>query len=170
MSNGSDAIEEFRNRNFDLVLLDEMMPGLTGLETLQQLKEISPDVPVVMVTKSEEENIMDQAIGSQIADYLIKPVNPNQILLSLKKNIHRREIVTEVAQTGYQQDFRQIAMQIEDCQTWNDWVELYRRLVRWELELTGMGSNMAEMLQMQKDDANNAFARYIKKNYVQWVE
>ncbi|MDY4890301.1 MAG: bifunctional response regulator/alkaline phosphatase family protein [Prevotella sp.] len=170
VSNGSDAIEEFRNRNFDLVLLDEMMPGLTGLETLQQLKEISPDVPVVMVTKSEEENIMDQAIGSQIADYLIKPVNPNQILLSLKKNIHRREIVTEVAQTGYQQDFRQIAMQIEDCQTWNDWVELYRRLVRWELELTGMGSNMAEMLQMQKDDANNAFARYIKKNYVQWVE
>ena len=108
VSNGTDALDKCRQRTFDLVLLDEMMPGISGLETLQRLKEISPATPVVMVTKSEEENIMDQAIGSKIADYLIKPVNPNQILLTLKKNIHRKEIVTEVTQSGYQQDFQQI--------------------------------------------------------------
>ena len=110
VTNGTDAIDQFAQHSFDLVLLDEMMPGLSGLETLQRLKEMQPGVPVVMVTKSEEENIMDQAIGSKIADYLIKPVNPNQILLSLKKNIHRKEIVAEVTQSGYQQNFQQIAM------------------------------------------------------------
>ena len=114
VSNGTDALDKCRQRTFDLVLLDEMMPGISGLETLQRLKEISPATPVVMVTKSEEENIMDQAIGSKIADYLIKPVNPNQILLTLKKNIHRKEIVTEVTQSGYQQDFQQIALQIDN--------------------------------------------------------
>lgn len=114
VSNGIDAIEQCQQQTFDLVFLDEMMPGLTGLETLQRIKDIQPQTPVVMVTKSEEENIMDQAIGSKIADYLIKPVNPMQILLSLKKNIHRREIVTEVTQTGYQQNFQNISMQISD--------------------------------------------------------
>ena len=115
VTNGTDAIDQCRQKTFDLILLDEMMPGLSGLETLQQIKEISPATPVVMVTKSEEENIMDQAIGSKIADYLIKPVNPNQILLSLKKNIHRKEIVTEVTQSGYQQSFQDIASQISGC-------------------------------------------------------
>ena len=109
VSNGTDAIDQCSRQTFDLVLLDEMMPGLSGLETLQKIKEISPSTPVVMVTKSEEENIMDQAIGSKIADYLIKPVNPNQILLSLKKNIHRKEIMTEVTQSGYQQSFMDIS-------------------------------------------------------------
>ena len=113
VSNGTDAIDECRHHNFDLVLLDEMMPGISGLETLQQIKEILPATPVVMVTKSEEENIMDQAIGSKIADYLIKPVNPNQILLTLKKNIHQKEIVTEVTQTGYQQNFMNISTRID---------------------------------------------------------
>ena len=112
VTNGTDAIEECRKGSFDLVLLDEMMPGLSGLETLQHIKELTPQTPVVMVTKSEEEDIMNQAIGQQIADYLIKPVNPSQILLTLKKNIHRREIVTETVQQGYQQQFQQIAMQI----------------------------------------------------------
>ena len=112
VSNGADAIDECRKRTFDLVMLDEMMPGLTGLETLQKVKEIQPQTPVVMVTKSEEEDIMEQAIGSKIADYLIKPVNPSQILLTLKKNIHRREIVTEVTQSGYQQEYQQLSMQI----------------------------------------------------------
>ena len=110
VNNGNDAIEECRKRNFDLVLLDEMMPGITGLETLQQIKEISPSTPIVMVTKSEEENIMDQAIGQKIADYLIKPVNPSQILLALKKNIHKKQIVTEVTQTGYRKEFQDIAI------------------------------------------------------------
>lgn len=169
VTNGTDAIDRCRQRTFDLIMLDEMMPGLSGLETLQQIKDISPATPVVMVTKSEEENIMDQAIGSKIADYLIKPVNPNQILLTLKKNIHRREIVTEVTQSGYQQNFQDIAMQISDCDGWNDWMEVYRRLIHWELELSGTDSNMTEMLKMQKDEANNGFAKYIKANYLNWV-
>ena len=169
VTNGTDAIEECRHRTFDLVLLDEMMPGLSGLETLQRIKEITPQTPVVMVTKSEEEDIMNQAIGQQIADYLIKPVNPNQILLTLKKNIHRREIVTETVQTGYQQQFQQLSMQIMDCRTWQDWVDVYKRLVRWELELSATDSQMTEMLTMQKQEANNGFAKYIKQNYLQWV-
>lgn len=169
VSNGADAIEACQEQTFDLVLLDEMMPGLTGLETLQQIKEIHPATPVVMVTKSEEENIMEQAIGSKIADYLIKPVNPNQILLTLKKNIHRREIVTEVTQSGYQQSFQAIAMQMMDCQTLEDWKGIYKRLVHWELELSAANSNMTEMLQMQKEDANQGFAKYISKHYLDWV-
>lgn len=169
VNNGNDAIEECRKRNFDLVLLDEMMPGITGLETLQQIKEISPSTPIVMVTKSEEENIMDQAIGQKIADYLIKPVNPSQILLALKKNIHKKQIVTEVTQTGYRKEFQDIAMRIMDCNTLDDWKDIYRRLVRWELELSSADSDMTEMLQMQKEEANNSFAKFIRKNYLSWV-
>ena len=169
VNNGNDAIEECRKRNFDLVLLDEMMPGITGLETLQQIKEISPSTPIVMVTKSEEENIMDQAIGQKIADYLIKPVNPSQILLALKKNIHKKQIVTEVTQTGYRKEFQDIAMCIMDCNTLDDWKDIYRRLVRWELELSSADSDMTEMLQMQKEEANNSFAKFVRKNYLSWV-
>ena len=169
VSNGPDAIDQCRERNFDLVLLDEQMPGLSGLETLQRIKELQPSLPVVMVTKSEEENIMEQAIGQKIADYLIKPVNPNQILLALKKNIHRREIETEVTQSQYQQNFQQIAMQIMDCREWKDWADVYRRLVHWELELSSTDSNMTEMLAMQKEEANSGFAKFIKKNYLDWV-
>ena len=169
VSNGTDAIDQCRERNFDLVLLDEQMPGLSGLETLQKIKELQPSLPVVMVTKSEEEHLMEQAIGQKIADYLIKPVNPNQILLALKKNIHRREIETEVTQSQYQQNFQQIAMQILDCQDWKDWVYVYKRLVHWELELSATDSSMTEMLKMQKEDANNGFAKYIKKHYLDWV-
>ena len=170
VSNGPDAIDQCRQQTFDLVLLDEQMPGLSGLETLQQIKEIQPATPVVMVTKSEEENIMDQAIGSKIADYLIKPVNPNQILLTLKKNIHRREIVTEVTQTSYQQQYQQLAMEIDDCRTFDDWKDVYKKLVRWELELSSADSNMTEMLNMQKEEANNGFGKFIAKNYLGWIK
>ena len=169
VSNGTDAIDLCREHNYDLVLLDEQMPGISGLETLQRIKEIHPTTPVVMVTKSEEENIMEQAIGQKIADYLIKPVNPNQVLLTLKKNIHRKEIETEVTQNQYQQNFQQIAMQILDCQTWQDWVEVYKRLVHWELELSSTESSMTDMLQMQKQEANLGFAKFIRKNYLEWV-
>ncbi len=170
ISNGPDAIARCKQQTFDLILLDEMMPGLSGLETLQQIKDVQPATPVVMCTKSEEEDIMNQAIGSKIADYLIKPVNPNQILLSLKKNIHRREIVTEVTQSGYQQDYGQIAMQIMNSRSWEDWMEIYRRIVRWELELSSTDSQMTEMLQMQKEEANLGFAKYVAKNYLDWVQ
>ena len=169
VTNGPDAIEQCKQRNFDIIMLDEMMPGLTGLETLQTIKEITPATPVVMVTKSEEEDIMDQAIGSKIADYLIKPVNPNQILLTLKKNVHRKEIVTEVTQTGYQQSYLNIAQQIDNCKTAEDWMNIYKRIVHWELELSSADSNMTEMLQMQKEEANIGFAKYIRNNYLGWV-
>ncbi len=170
VTNGADAIDECRQHTFDLIMLDEMMPGLTGLETLQRLAEIQPQTPVVMVTKSEEENIMDQAIGSRIADYLIKPVNPNQILLTLKKNIHRKEIVNEVTQSGYQQEYQQLAMQIMDCRDWRGWMDIYRRLVYWEVQLSTTESQMQEMLKMQKEEANNGFAKYVKSNYLDWVD
>ena len=169
VSNGTDAIEECQQHSFDLVLLDEQMPGLSGLETLQRIKELQPALPVVMVTKSEEENIMEQAIGQKIADYLIKPVNPNQILLTLKKNIHRREIETEVTQSQYQQNFQQIAMQIMDCRTWQDWMEVYKRLVHWELQLSATDSQMTDMLSQQKQEANLDFAKFVKQNYLDWV-
>ncbi|MBR7126530.1 MAG: bifunctional response regulator/alkaline phosphatase family protein [Prevotella sp.] len=169
VSNGSDAIEQCAEHTFDLILLDEQMPGLSGLETLQQIKDIQPATPVVMVTKSEEENIMDQAIGAKIADYLIKPVNPNQILLTIKKNVHQKAIVTEVMQTNYQQNFMDISMQIQNCRSFDDWTDVYRRLVRWELELSSTDSNMTEMLAMQKEEANNGFAKFIKRNYLDWV-
>ena len=169
VSNGTDAIDQCRERTFDLVLLDEQMPGLSGLETLQRIKELRPSMPVVMVTKSEEEDIMNQAIGQKIADYLIKPVNPNQILLTLKKNIHRKEIETEVTQSQYQQNFMQIAMQIQDCHNWQDWTEVYKRLVRWELELSSTDSQMTDMLKMQKEEANLGFAKFVKANYLDWI-
>ena len=170
VTNGADAIEQCRQQTFDLIMLDEMMPGFTGLETLQKIKEIQPQTPVVMVTKSEEEDIMDQAIGSKIADYLIKPVNPNQILLSLKKNIHRREIVTEVTQSSYRQEYQKLAMQISDCQDWREWMDVYKKLVHWELELSSTESDMTEMLAMQKEEANNGFTKYIKSNYMDWMD
>lgn len=169
-SNGADAIDLCSAQNFDLILLDENMPGLSGLDTLARIKEVQPAVPVVMVTKSEEEDIMDQAIGSKIADYLIKPVNPNQILLTLKKNIHKQELRTETAQSSYRQAFNQIGMQINDSLSYRDWIEVYKRLVYWELELAEVGGEMTEMLKMQKQEANNTFAKFIRRNYESWID
>ena len=168
-TNGADAIDLCRESSFDLILLDENMPGLSGLETLMQLKELTPNVPVVMVTKNEEEDLMEQAIGSKIADYLIKPVNPNQILLTLKKNIHAKELVQEVAQTGYRQDFARIGMQLSENLTAEDWKELYKKLVFWEMELATTDSAMTDMLQMQKEEANLTFAKFVRKNYEEWI-
>lgn len=170
VSNGYDALDLCQETNYDLILLDENMPGMSGLETLARIKEINPSTPVVMVTKSEEENIMEQAIGSQIADYLIKPVNPLQILSTLKKNIHQKEIVTEVAQNAYQQDFSRIGMLINDANSSQEWAEVYKKLVHWELQLSDTDSSMTEMLLMQKQEANNLYAKFIKKNYMKWIE
>ncbi len=167
-TNGRDALDRCRECSYDLILIDENMPGLTGLETLTLIKEVQPTVPVVMVTKSEEEDIMNQAIGAKIADYLIKPVNPNQILLTLKKNIHKKDLITEATNTNYQQNMGRIAMQINDADTHEDWAEVYKNLVYWELELEHADNNMGEMLRQQKEEANNLFAKYIRRNYESW--
>ncbi len=167
---GQDAIDCCKEQSFDIIFLDENMPGLTGLETLSHIKEIAPNVPVVMVTKSEEESIMNQAIGNKIADYLIKPVNPNQLLLSIKKNVHKNVIISETTTVGYQQEFGRIGMQINDSLTTDDWMEVYKKLVYWELELESSQVAMTDMLRMQKEEANNAFAKFVKKNYVDWIK
>ena len=169
VSNGRDALEKAENEHYDLIILDENMPGLSGLETLSRIKISSPDVPVIMITKSEEENIMNQAIGNKIADYLIKPVNPNQILLSIKKNLYQKEIITENANANYQQEFNQISSQINDSYSWEDWYEVYKKLIFWELELSQTDSSMDELLKMQKIEANSAFVKFIKKNYEKWL-
>ena len=169
VTNGPDAIEACRREAFDLILLDENMPGLTGLETLVQIKEIAPATPVVMVTKSEEEDIMEQAIGSKIADYLIKPVNPNQILLALKKNIHSKEIVAEKANSAYQQNFGKLSMQMSDARSIEEWHDVYKKIVYWELELESADMQMREMLKSQKEEANIMFGRFVRNNYMKWM-
>ncbi|GHT17046.1 two-component system response regulator [Bacteroidia bacterium] len=167
-TNGTDAVDLCRKQNFDIIFLDENMPGLSGLETLSFIKDLDPNVPLVMITKSEEEDIMNQAIGAKIADYLTKPVNPSQILLTLKKNIHKREIVTEHATSAYRSEFSRIGMQINESLTYADWVEVYKKLVFWELELAEAENGMDELLQMQKTEANSTFAKFIKRNYEKW--
>jgi len=168
-SNGDDAIDEVRKQDFDLIFLDENMPGLSGLETLSKIKEIKASIPVIMITKSEEEDIMDQAIGSKIADYLIKPVNPKQILLSIKKNIDTKRLISEKTLSSYQMEFGKIGMQISDANSFESWVDLYKKLVYWELELEqNEEAGMQEVFQMQKSDANKNFGRFIKNNYEQW--
>jgi len=169
VTNGQDALDLCRKHTFDLIMLDENMPGLSGLETLSRIKDLTPSVPVVMVTKSEEENIMDQAIGGKIADFLIKPVNPSQILMTLKKNIHQRDILSEKTDSNYQQNFGRLGMQINDARSFEDWTEVYRQLVSWELQLSEADSNMTEMLKMQKNEANGGFAKFVKKNYQDWA-
>ncbi len=167
---GQDAIDYCSEQYFDIIFLDENMPGLSGLETLAVIKEINPDVPVVMITKSEEESIMNQAIGSKISDYLIKPVNPNQILLSIKKNLHKNEIITQTTTSGYQQDFMKIGTQISDSLTTEDWKEIYKKLVYWELELEDSQTGMVDLLRTQKLEANHMFAKFLKKNYQNWLD
>lgn len=170
-NNGLDAVEKVKENYYDIIFLDENMPGMTGLETLTQIKTITPNVPVVMITKSEEENIMDEAVGSKIADYLIKPVNPKQILLSLKKNIDQQRLVTQQTTSAYQMQFGKIGMQINDRLNYSEWVDIYKKLVHWEIELSQSDdSGMDEILAMQKEDANNAFFRFIKDNYLTWFD
>ncbi len=169
VTNGRDAIDMLSNQIFNLIILDENMPGISGLEALQRIKILQPNVPVIMITKSEEEDIMNQAIGSEIADYLIKPVNPMQILLSIKKNLHSEALIAEKVTGDYQQEFMRISQMINSAQTIEDWYELYSTLVRWELTLSNTDTNMDEMLRMQKVEANSAFAKFVKRNYESWL-
>ncbi|MFN2261184.1 MAG: response regulator, partial [Psychroflexus sp.] len=168
---GMEAIEEVKNKAFDIVFLDENMPGLTGLETLTEIKAIRNDLPVIMITKSEEEYIMEEAIGSKIADYLIKPVNPNQILLSLKKNLDHSRLVSERTTQNYQQEFRKISMELTNLNTYQDWVEMYQKLIYWEMELENIeDSGMFEILESQKNEANIEFCKFIDENYPNWFD
>lgn len=169
-NNGVDAVDMTKESHFDVIFLDENMPGITGLEALNEIKSIRPSVPVVMITKSEEEYIMEEAIGSKIADYLIKPVNPNQILLSLKKNLKSIELVTQQTSSKYQQEFRTLGMRLNDRLDSEEWKEVYERLVYWELRLAeAPESGMEEVLEMQKKEANQQFCRFIEDNYLEWV-
>ena len=168
---GTEALNLIKDNNFDIVFLDENMPGLSGLETLSELKEIKATLPVVMITKSEEEYIMEDAIGNKIADYLIKPVNPNQILLSLKKNLDHNRLVSEKTTSNYLQEFRRIAMNLNTINSVDDWEQLYKKLVFWELELESSNDiAMREILEAQKMEANKQFGRFIEKNYPDWFE
>lgn len=170
-NNGRDAIDLVGQRDFDIIFLDENMPGLSGLETLVRIKNLKSHVPVVMITKNEEEAIMEEAIGGKIADYLIKPVNPNQILLSLKKNLDEKRLVSEKTSQGYQQEFRQIGMTLSDRLSWSEWVEVYRKLVYWELELEkSIDSGMYDILTAQKSEANALFSKFVENNYLNWLK
>ncbi len=171
VNNGREALDLVNAEPFDLVILDENMPGITGLETLSEIKRSQPGVPVIMITKSEEEDIMNQAIGSKITDYLIKPVNPMQILLSIKKNLQASELVREQATTDYQQAFQQLGLKINSAHDIDDWYSLYRELVFWELELANAQSTgMDSLLKLQRAEANREFSKFIKRNYESWME
>lgn len=169
-NNGSDAIDICNSDFFDIVFLDENMPGISGLEALATIKENHPQLPVVMITKSEEESIMEDAIGSKIADYLIKPVNPNQILLSLKKNLDQSKLVSQKTNFSYQQEFRQLGMLLNGRLDLEEWADVYKKLVYWELELNKIeDQGMSSILSMQKKEANTVFSKYVERNYLDWI-
>jgi len=169
-NNGYDAIEMVSASSYDLIILDEMMPGITGLETLPYIKNARPNTPVIMVTKSEEEHIMDKAIGSKIADYIIKPVNPNQVLLSIKKNLHGRQLVEAKSTSDYRAEFGRISTSLSQAETFSDWCAIYRKLIGWEIELTDSSDqSIKEIVSFQKNEANNLFGKFIRSNYTDWI-
>ena len=172
VSNGHDALDILAEQSdFDVVFLDESMPGISGLETLERLREINPTIPVVMITKNEAENLMEEAIGAQINDYLIKPVNPNQILLSLKKIIDNKRLVSEKTATDYQQEFRKIIMEINSGLDYQSWKDIYLKIVKWEIKISQHNvSGMSDILAMQKNEANVEFSKFILKNYLDWMQ
>ena len=170
VTSGSEALDELKDNDIDIVFLDENMPGLTGLDTLTQIKQSHPHLPVIMITKSEEEHIMDEALGGKISDYLIKPVNPNQILLSVKKHTEAKRLMSEKSTFSYQQQFREISMQLSDRLSWEEWIELYKKLVYWDIELSNTeDANIHEIFSSQKSEANQMFCRFYERNYIDWL-
>lgn len=169
-NNGDEALDMIKSQPYDIIFLDEQMPGITGIETLEEIKEMQPNLPVVMITKSEEESIMEEAIGSNISDYLIKPVKPNQILLSLKKNLENKKLVSEKTTQSYQQEFRNIGMELTGNLDHNEWSEVYKKLSRWEIDLEkSKDEGIQEVLKMQKEEANQVFSKFIESNYISWI-
>ena len=169
-TNGKDALLMLEDNYYDLVFLDENMPGIGGLETLVRIKEIRPELLVIMVTKNEAEEMMELAIGSKIADYLIKPVNSNQILSSIKKTLNRNSLVSKKTTTDYQAEFSKIGMQMSDQLSFSEWADIYKKILYWELELENTDRSMNEVILMQKNEANKLFSRFIKKNYIGWLK
>ncbi len=170
VSNGQDALEHCMDPDINLIFLDEMMPGLSGLETLQKIKEKRPNIPIVMITKNETENLMEEAIGSQISDYLIKPVKSQQILLTIKKLTDNKRLVNERTDQSYQREFQNIFFSLQDNLNSTTWIDLYQKLVYWELQLDNAGaSGMKEVLQSQKTEANTEFGKFIDKHYMGWL-
>ncbi|MDW7695759.1 PglZ domain-containing protein [Flammeovirgaceae bacterium SG7u.111] len=170
VNSGADALEKIEEESFDVIFLDENMPGMSGLEVLSHIKAERPNIPVVMITKNEEEYIMEEAIGSKIADYLIKPINPNQILLSVKKILDQKRIVSEKTNSNYQQDFQKISMAFFDDMDHKDWAEIYKKLVYWDIEINETDNkSMMDVLEMQKAEANGTFTKFIKDNYADWL-
>ncbi|TFH39659.1 MAG: PglZ domain-containing protein [Bacteroidia bacterium] len=168
-TNGTDTIDLVGNNAYDIVFLDENMPGMSGIDTLKAIKEIMPDLPVVMITRSEEENIMEAAIGSKIADYLIKPVKPNQILLCLKRIIESSRLVSEMTTSDYQAEFSRIRMMIDSASDFTEWEDVYRKLVYWDLQLDTTGDpGLREIYRMQEQEANLSFSKFISRNYSDW--
>ena len=169
VQSGNEAVDQVKDENYEIIFLDENMPGLTGLETLEHIKAQKPSIPIIMITKSEEESIMDSAIGGRINDYLIKPVNPNQILLSIKKNLEGKRLVNEQTTLNYQQKFREISMDLQDSLDFDGWIDIYKRLVYWEVQFDKSDQSMMEVLQMQKNEANQLFSKYVCNNYLEWL-
>ena len=169
-NNGYDAIDMATDTAYDVIILDEMMPGMTGLETLPLIKDVRPTTPVIMVTKSEEEDIMDKAIGSKIADYIIKPVNPSQMLSLIKKHVHSQQLVTEQTTADYRAEFGRIAQMVQGASTFAQWSSIYRKLVNWDIELSASGDpSVREILTYQKNEANQEFCRFVCRNYRDWI-
>ena len=170
VNNGNDALSMIDEEDFDIIFLDENMPGISGIETLNEIKLKKPQIPVVMITKSEEESIMEDAIGGKISDYLIKPVNPNQILLALKKNLDLKRLVEEKTTSGYMQEFRKISVTIDECRSCSDWSNVYKKLIYWDIEIQNGGDeSMEEILATQKTDANRLFSKFVDQNYIDWI-
>ena len=170
VNSGNEAVQEFKENSFDIVFLDENMPGMSGLKALEEIKTIHPTIPIIMITKSEEEMIMEEAIGKQISDYLIKPVNPNQILMAIKKQLDSKRLISETNTVSYQQNFREISNDLNRSMDLTEWIELFKKLNYWELQLETSDENMSEIFNMQKEEANQLFSKYIDRNYLDLLE
>jgi len=170
VTNGEDAVSSVKDKDYDLIFLDEMMPGLGGLETLARIKDINQNLPVVMITKSEEETLMNEAIGGKITDYLTKPVNPSQVFLVCKKILEGKKISQQYAAKDYLQDFNQIARAFMNDMDFGEWLDIYLKLVNWDIELDNHPDiDLRQTLNDQKKEGNKEFSKFVERNYKSWT-
>jgi len=170
-TNGEDAIEIVRKGSIDLVLLDEMMPGIGGLKTLSAIKALDAALPVVMITKNEAESLMEEAIGSKITDYLLKPINPTQVLMACKKILAGRKIAGEHLSRDYVQEFQQISRELLGPIDYKGWIDIYAKLTAWDIDLDEHPDlGLRQTLLDQRREVNAEFAKYVEKNYRSWLQ